>query len=236
MMDRVKEAIEYHLQTFEPQLSLYEGVTANLWPLTTDRFTIKKDEPLDAEYIISKALLIEGMALHVARSWENLVVEDMILLFAQDTETYCETFSYDLEPTITRNEAEAILIGKDYLDFKSFGNIIDFSKKHLVDVLNPFNQIPSAHQQLIDDLIIVRNHIAHRSRRSLRSYRNVLTKYGLQGDKKPGYFLLFVPGQENPEEITMWIRGEGKKRVFGLYIEALKSASESIVNYLESVV
>jgi hypothetical protein len=234
-MDKVREAIKYHKEFFDPELLRHETIASELWPLVTDRITIKADDPPSARSIIHKKILIEGMALHVARLWDNLVVEDMILLFAQNTEKYCESFAYGLEQTITRDEGEAILVGKEYLDFRSFGNIIDFSKKHLADALNPFLKLSSDQRKLIGELMIVRNHIAHRSKRSLRSYKNVLAEYDIQSEKEPGYFLLFVPGQDNQDEIMMYER-HGKKRIFMLYIEALRSISDEIVKYLKAVV
>ncbi|MFC1712713.1 hypothetical protein ACFL6S_03530 [Candidatus Poribacteria bacterium] len=234
-MDKVREVIKYHKEFFDPELLRHETIASELWPLVTDRITIKADDPPSARSIIHKKILIEGMALHVARLWDNLVVEDMILLFAQNTEKYCESFAYGLEQTIARDEGEAILVGKEYLDFRSFSNIISFSKKHLVDALDPFRKLSHDQRYLIDELMIVRNHIAHRSKKSLGSYKKLLAGYDIQIEKEPGYFLLYVPGQEDQDKIMMYER-HGKKRIFMLYIEALRAISNEIVEYLEAVV
>ena len=174
------------------------------------------------------------MILHMAALWENVVVEDMIFLFAQDTQTFCSNFGYHMERSITPDEAEAILIGKDYLDFKSFGHIIKISKEYLKPELNPFKQIPTEFRNSIDELFIVRNHIAHMSRKSRRSYRKMTSKseYGL-GSIDVGQFLLSVP--EHGDKAVVF-DSAGRKRIFELYIEALEHVSASIVAYLSDII
>jgi len=180
------------------------------------------------------AILMESMVVSFGTLWERLVENDMVLLFAQNTEKYCQEYGYQLPETITRDESEAILVGEKYLGLGYSDRIKHFAKKHLVDNLNPFKKerICASSWNSIDDLIRVRNHVAHRSSMSARSYRELLmTKYRCEEDI--GVSNLLLSTQSKPGIFTPFNR---EKKFYELYIDALKNASQSIVRYLRSVI
>lgn len=178
----------------------------------------------DDEHLIDwedKYLLIEGTFLYLVASWDLLVEEDMIVLFSADTRRLCQTLDYDLPKTISKGEAEAILLSlRGYMDFRSVSDILDIARKCLVEPLRLFKFIPQHARNMIDQIYIIRNHIAHFSLRSRVAYeRAVLQAHNLSRYRSPGRFLLAVP------------KGKRKPRLLE-YIQSLDDASESIVENL----
>lgn len=161
-----------------------------------------------------KSILVEMFAIRLYSYWEVFVGDEIISCFRKDTSKFCNEQGLSIYKRLTLDESRAILSGVRYLDFKSTGDIKYFCKRYLVDKYNPFQYISSKNNELIDELIKIRNYITHRSRHSAIAYKKILEKYNLKKFLSPGNFLMAFDKEQN-------IR-------FGYYIFAMYNASKEM--------
>jgi len=134
--------------------------------------------------------VLEAFVLRIAVRWEVLVIQDIIASLNRDSSKYSAEIGLNLKKHLTRDESEAILIGHKYIDFKNTQQAIDFSKRHLVDKLNPFKLINSNISKKIDQFFTMRNYLAHYSSYAERKYKRMIIKeYKLTRIYEPGAFL-----------------------------------------------
>ena len=138
-----------------------------------------------------KLELMEAFVLKVATCWEILVEDDIIASLNHDSSAYASELGLRLRNHLTRDESEAVLTGRGYMDFKSVGEIKGFAKRCLVDSFNPFRLIPKDIGRKIDHFFIIRNLIAHQSRYAMRKYERMMTNhYGMKKIPEPAEFLI----------------------------------------------
>ena len=145
-----------------------------------------------------KTELVEAFVLKVATVWENLVEEDIITSLNRDCSVYGEYLGLRIRKHLNRDECRAIIIGHNYLDFKSIGNLKSFAKKYLAPAQNPFAAITSQATKKIDEFMIMRNVIAHYSDLAWRSYnKKMKEEYNYKRVPEPGDFLIAVDTRTN---------------------------------------
>lgn len=144
-------------------------------------------------YTFSKAEeyeLLESVTLKIAARWEALVIQDVITSLNRDSSRYSSEIGLKLKKHLTKDEAEAIIIGHRFIDFKGIGDIKHFAKKHLSSKYNPFKSIDSNISKKIDQFFTMRNYLAHYSKYSKRKYKAMLSKdFKLKRLYEPGKFL-----------------------------------------------
>ena len=101
------------------------------------------------------------------------------------------------------------------------------------DDINPFNLIDSNGKESIDDLIVIRNQITHRSKMSGRKYQKLLDKYGCNDYMEPYFFLASLVSEPGTVLHTF---GKAEERFFERYVAALRNASKAMVRHLNSVI
>ena len=147
--------------------------------------------------------LLEAFVLRVAVRWEVLVIQDIITSLNRNSSKYSAEIGLNLNRHLTRDESEAILIGHRYIDFKNAHQVIDFSKRHLVDRLNPFKLIDPNISKKIDQFFTMRNYLAHYSSYARRKYKRMITKdYKLNRVYEPGAFLSKV---DKKSKLYRWV-------------------------------
>jgi len=75
--------------------------------------------------------LLESFTFKIAARWEVLVIQDIITSLNHDSSRYSDEIGLRLRKHLTRDEAEAILVGHRFIDFKSIDDIKNFAKRHL---------------------------------------------------------------------------------------------------------
>lgn len=234
-MSFIEEAIRNHESKFEPALSWYHEMSDEIWRLDTSRFKAGLRDNWTAKNVLTKFDLLEGLVLHIYRTFEQCVTEDIILLFAHDTTDYCRRSGCTLPKTVPREKAEEVIKGsKGHLEFGYYHSITKKAKQFLSPQANPFSGLPENCKKSITEFTKIRNHIAHESKRSSKEYRELLKdKKIVNMDMKPANFLLLAPGQEDQSQIVQWERKGGRKRFFQLYVDDFMFFSASVVGFLK---
>ena len=138
-----------------------------------------------------KASIFEAFTLRICALWESLVEELFIGCLNRDTSTFVKTTGFKLPKHITKDMSKAVLLGLDYLDFKSMGNLKSVSRKILVDHCNPFTTISNEKARKIDEFFKIRNYLSHYSHASRRSLHNMYKdRYRMRKFVEPGFFLM----------------------------------------------
>jgi hypothetical protein len=169
-------------------------------------------------YKWEKTELLEAFALRLVTLWEVFVEDVVVACLNRDTSKYAEFRGLVLRKHLSADECRAMLTGLGYFDCRSVGEIQRIGKQVLV--INPFAVIPKAVSRKIDELMIIRNYLAHYSRKAKRAlervYRNT---YGMQRFREPGDFL-WADTQ----------RGGGMR--FYVYLNALRDAASAMRTWL----
>lgn len=138
-----------------------------------------------------KRSIFEAFVLRICALWESLVEELFIGCLNKDTSKFVETTGFNLPKHITKDMSKAVLLGMNYLDFKSIGNLKSISRKILADNCNPFIFISQANASKIDDFFKIRNYLSHYSHAATRSLHNMYrNRYKMRKFVEPGVFLL----------------------------------------------
>lgn len=115
-------------------------------------------------------VLTEGVFLAAFRHFESLLQESFVLyVVGKKTASGVGARSY-LNPKSLEHGLELMQSGMTFLDWNMPSKVIKRAELYLSDG-HPVKSIISANQMIFDDARITRNHIAHRSKESLRSYR-----------------------------------------------------------------
>lgn len=165
-------------------------------------------------YKYEKTEVFEAFVLRLVTLWEVFIEEMFVACLSRDSRLYADFRDVTLRKHLSYDEAYAVLTGLSYLDFHGVGDVKGRARQLLV--VNPFEGIPSRAADKIDELLAMRNYLAHYSRPSrqklLAIYRS---NYGMQRFREPGDFL--------------WANiGPGRPIRFSLYIKALRDASAGI--------
>ena len=156
--------------------------------------------------IAVKQSIFEAFVLSICANWEILVEELLVDCLNKDASKYCDYTGYKLRRHLSRDECKAILIGINYLDFKSTENLKEISSNILIPECNPFIKIPAANGRKINEFFKIRNYLAHRSDAAKRSLLKLYQdRYGLKTFVEPGRFLLAKDPNEKIPRIGIYI-------------------------------
>lgn len=200
-----KASIRHNHEQFESNLQALESIV--------DRLSAKSVGLNAAE----RDILLEAFALQLASCWEELVVEDFVDALNRDTTQYAKHVGITLPKDLSRDICFGLLVGDRYLDFRSIGDLIGHSKELLVAMYNPFIHIPARLRQRIDDFSILRNYLAHRSRRAERSYSKMIR------DKRYNYTYIVRPGS-----FLRGIHENTGRRRFLFFLDGFRDASVAV--------
>lgn len=133
----------------------------------------------------------ESVLLRLCAHWERFVDEHLVDCVNVDHSKLTDFLGVKIPRHPSRNVCQAVLYGGGYRDFKGFGDLKGFSKKVLPDPSNPFLAVTQAHADKIDEVLTIRNYLAHYSAVAERSLERVYKKnYTLRRFEEPGRFLL----------------------------------------------
>ena len=200
-----KASIRHNHLQFESKLQALEAIS--------DRLSSKAVGLNAAE----KDTLLEAFALQLASYWEELVDEDFVDALNRDTSQYAKHVGITLPKDLSRDICFGLLVGDRYLDFRSIGGLLKHSEDLLVRTYNPFIHIPPRLRQRIDDFFVLRNYLAHRSRRAQRSYSKMIQ------DKRYGYLYIVRAGS-----FLRGTHGITGRRRFAFFVDAFRGASVAV--------
>ena len=173
-----KASIVQNHRDFEKKLDVLDKIAAKI---------VKRQMGADSA---ESDALAEGLVLTVAGYWEEVVDEDFVDALNRDTSAYAQRIGIELPKNLSRDVCFGLLVGDGYLDFRNTGDIVGRSKKVLLPEYNPFVHLTKTVQKSIDQFYILRNYLAHRSKRAHRTYRGMLeADFGYVRVVRPGVFL-----------------------------------------------
>lgn len=162
------------------------------------------EDKLYSKYEISE--IIEAFTIKSVCDWEWYIERMLCETLKKDTTKLSETLDLDLPKKISTDECFAFLNGLNYFDLKNATNLKTLSKKILVDEYNPFLKISNEAKNKIDEFYIIRNYVAHKSKKSKKSLMNIYKKYNILDFLEAGEFLL---SKENKNSKTIMFQDYG---------------------------
>lgn len=184
-------------EEFEKWIVTYAGLLRKLIPARKVILDRNQEQELAKT---EKAELVEALVIQCAARWEVLVESDIIASLNRDTSEYAANLGLRIRRHLSRDEIEAMVIGRQYLDFRSVGDIKSFGRRFLVPNLNPFQAISKDHAKRIDEFMCIRNLLAHRSSYARRAYRRMTQEhFGYTNIPEPAAFLCVV----NPRPVKL---------------------------------
>jgi hypothetical protein len=147
-----------------------------------------------------KKEILEAFLIKIIAEWDNFLEKSLVYLTKDDTSKLSEYLGLNLPPKINFDTCQAILNGLNYFDIKSSSNLKSIAKKILPDSNNPFQHIESKLYTIVDDLYIIRNYVAHKSKASKRSLTTLYKKKGREEFIEPGYYFM-----EDENEHNFWV-------------------------------
>lgn len=177
-----KSDFEVAHEEFEAWIKFYDEILTKL---------------IGAKKVISerfmKLELIEAVVLRWTVRWERLIVSDIITSLNRNSSQYAKELGLRLRKHLTRDEAEGMLLGHRFIDFRSVNELKSFGKRYLVAKYNPFKAISSDVGDKIDQIVTMRNYLAHYSSKAWRTYKEMMRKkYRLKRISEPGTFLISI--------------------------------------------
>jgi hypothetical protein len=138
-----------------------------------------------------KREIAESALLRICAYWESFVVAEFVDCLNIDSSRLAEHLGVLLPKHLPLSLCEAILLRDGYFDFRSVDDLKSRAKKMLPDHVNPFAKIDKAVAKKIDEVFMIRNYLAHRSKAARRSLDRMYSNtYGFERFREPGAFLL----------------------------------------------
>lgn len=158
-------------------------------------------------------LLNESIISNAFRRFENFI-ENSFLLYLMENKTITgNPVKSFLRPKDLDHAYEMIKSTQIYIKWNDANTMRKMSEIYLDDDGFPLKIPIITNLQTIDEIRIVRNHIAHNSRESERSYKNVIIKYyGTMPSNIPG------PGELLQKIVES---GTQKKMLLSIYLEKI---------------
>jgi len=97
-----------------------------------------------------KCDLAESVLLRLLANWERFIDEQLVDCVNIDHSQLSEYLGVSIPAHPSKNICEAILFGGGYRDFPSYGALKGFSKKILPEASNPFLNVHSSREPLIN--------------------------------------------------------------------------------------
>ena len=135
--------------------------------------------------------IAESVLLRLCANWESFVDEHIVDCVNVDPSKLGDFLGVSLPAHPSKSLCTALIIGKDYLDFPSFGALKSYTKRLLPDESNPFLSVTKPHAKCIDEAYTIRNYLSHYSTKAKRSLNRMYRdEYGRSRFIEPGHFLL----------------------------------------------
>lgn len=142
--------------------------------------------------------ILEAFLIKIICDWEYFIENTIISCISKNTKTLSEYLGLQLPITMTIDECTAILNGFGYFNVKNVTNLKTLSRKILNLKLNPFLNISKENTKTIDNMYILRNYIAHKSKVSYRALLKIYKQdYNINVFVEPGKFLLMHDNKLN---------------------------------------
>lgn len=156
--------------------------------------------------IEQKREVIEAFVIKICSNWEMFVDKLLIDCLNKDTSNYSNYTGFKLSKHLSKDICRGLVLGIGYTDFKSVGNLKRQAKRTLTDKYNPFKEIPSNKEKIVDEFYSIRNYLTHYSEFSKRSLMNNYKKnYGFRIFREPGDFLIQKDKETKLPRITNYI-------------------------------
>jgi hypothetical protein len=134
----------------------------------------------------------EALLLKQLTEWELFSYNILTYCTSLDTSQLSKTLNLALPPKLSFDNAQAILNGINFTSFSNIKELNGLANKILVKKYNPFAQFLRPMTKHVDEAIIIRNYIAHKSNSSKIKLMKVYKLYGIDGFIEPGEFIQTV--------------------------------------------
>lgn len=169
----MKFVIEFH------NASLFHNQLLNKIVIRHDEFNEKEIASIE------EAFLIKQIA-----EWETFIQNVIIYCVAIDTSKISEYLDLRLPKKVSFENSFAIVNGLNYLSVSSSSELKGLAKKIITENNNPFEQFEIKFLKKIDEAYVLRNYIAHKSKKSKSSLLKMyLNRYNINYFIVPGQFL-----------------------------------------------
>ena len=187
-------------------------------------YEIAKPDVRITQEAMEGQMILEALAVKIHTSWEVFVGDLMIDCLSCDTSQYASSMGVTIPQHPPRDVCELMLTGTGILSIGNASEVQGTAKRLLAPGYNPFKEIAKADISAINEFQIIRNYIAHHSRRARRSLEEVyLREYKIGAFIDPGLFLATLVEMHGPiDEITR----------LGVYLNSFSSAAEKMESYL----
>ncbi|MDP9078459.1 MAG: hypothetical protein M3O71_13585 [Bacteroidota bacterium] len=141
-----------------------------------------------SDYEVSE--VVEAFTIKTICDWEWYAEQMICECLQNDTTQLSRELDLSLPNSISLDECLGYLSGLGYFDLKSASNLKTVAKKVLIKERNPFENISAEARNMIDDFYVLRNYVAHRSKKSKKSLIKTYAKYNQSQFQDVGEFLL----------------------------------------------
>lgn len=131
----------------------------------------------------------EALLLKQITEWEAFTRNIITYCVALDTTAFSKYTQLTLPKILTYNNANAILQGVNYTNFSNCKQLKQLANNIITKKNNPFPRILKPVTKILDDALIIRNHIAHKSNSSRNKLMALYKRYGITTYIEPGDFL-----------------------------------------------
>lgn len=189
---------------FDEAITRYRELTKRV--LRAQRIIKKKSEKND---------FAESVILRLCANWERFIDNHLTDCVNVDPSQLSTFLGVKIPPHPDCDLCQALLFGDGFRDFRSYGDLIKFSKKVLPASSNPFPIVSLGHRKKIDEVYKIRNYLAHYSSSAKRSLDTMYKgTYKMKKFYEPGFFIL----------------ANGERNLWG-YFDAFEGASNDMKNW-----
>jgi hypothetical protein len=152
-------------------------------------------EKLSHNDVLSAIALVqmeEAFLLKQLTEWEVFSYNVLTYCVSLDTTQLAKNLNLTLPFKISFDNAQAILNGMNFTSFSNIKELNTLASKILVKKFNPFQQFLQPMTKHVDEAIIIRNYIAHKSNSSKTKLMKVYKTYGIKTFVEPGEFIQIV--------------------------------------------
>lgn len=159
------------------------------------RYRTFTEKIVNAQRVVSTAAekrdVAESVLLRLCANWERFIDEHLVDCVNCNHTKLSKYYSVAIPANPSWDLCHALIIGNEYTDFRSFGDLKSYAKKILPEDSNPFLQISKSHTKKIDEVYKIRNYLSHYSAASRRALMKVYDEtYEMVRFLEPGQFLL----------------------------------------------
>ena len=211
---KIRQSIENAFDRFLLELGFYRLFLSEI---------VKPDVRI-TQVDMEKQMILEALAVKIHANWEIFTGDLMVDCLSCDTTQYANSMGVEVPLHPSRDVCEFMLTGAGITSMGDIKKVRGKAKDLLDPEHNPFQEISNVDISKIDEFRLIRNCIAHQSRRAKRSVRNIYLRECKRDDfANPGDFLstsVEMPGEAD------------KVSMLGVYLNAFFNASEKMKAYL----